>query len=371
MPTRIVKSKPLLARAAGENKKPLAPVWDGPCGAGPQGGITQSLIGRWLVCRERFRLLVMEGWKPQEKFSAPLDFGNLWHVAEEHHAKGTDWAAAVEKAGIALVKRFPLQAEEISLWYQKCTALFPFYVEHWSEHPDVLARKPLLQEEPFDVPYLLPSGRKVRLRGKWDSVDLIGDGKEAGIWIQENKTKSQIDRKKIVQQVGFDLQSMLYVIALRCSDCFLELDYVSDDQIKGVRYNVIRRAAHKSAESMVKKFEEDRDDRRTAEWFDRWNVEIGADAVVRFKNTCLDPILENVCDDYEWWQFCREHRVEPWDDQTRLRELPQHRSRHFRMPFGVYNPLTESGGGTDLDALMDSGSTFGLHRTNDLFPELK
>ena len=68
----------------------------------------------------------------------------------------------------------------------------------------------MLQEQVCDVPYNLPSGRVVRLRGKFDSVDLI----DGGIYLQENKTKGDIDKIQVERQLSFDLQTLMYSVAL-------------------------------------------------------------------------------------------------------------------------------------------------------------
>ena len=160
------------------------PVWEGPCSEGSNGGVTFSLLSRFLVCKERFRCLVVEGLKPADTFNHRLEFGNLWHVCEEALALANStrespgeaanrWTARLTVHARDLAQRYPFQREQIDHWYKMCQALFPLYVEHWSKHPDVLERTPLLQEQVFSVPYSLPSGRAVRLRGKWDSVDVI------------------------------------------------------------------------------------------------------------------------------------------------------------------------------------------------------
>ena len=48
-----------------QSKKRNTPLWKGPT----EDGITQSLLSRFLVCRERFRLKVIEGLAPEDRFS--------------------------------------------------------------------------------------------------------------------------------------------------------------------------------------------------------------------------------------------------------------------------------------------------------------
>lgn len=227
--TLLKKHKGYLPSKLFNRQAKRGPVWAGPEAPGPNGGITQSLLARFLTCRERFRLLVVEGLKPADTFSHRLEYGSMWHVCEEalagspskfadgmiivHH----DWVGPLTAYCQQLCKRYPLQQEQIDHWYNVCKITFPLYVEHWSQHPDVTARTPLLQEQVFDVPYQLPSGRTVRLRGKWDSVDLIGKGKNASVYLCENKTKGNIDEPALKRQLasGFDLQTGLYNVALQ------------------------------------------------------------------------------------------------------------------------------------------------------------
>lgn len=148
-------------------------VWEGPEGLGPKGGVTQSLFSRWLCCRERFRLRVIEGLAPTDTFSHQLEYGQMWHTCEEAFAKNSSHIGALENYARSLCKRYPLQQEQIIHWMNVCKVQFPIYIKYWAKHKDVKTTVHLLQEQVFDVPYKLPSGRVVRLRGKWDGVDLL------------------------------------------------------------------------------------------------------------------------------------------------------------------------------------------------------
>ena len=167
----------------------------------------------------------------------------MWHICEEYYAGGTDWSKPLKEYCIALARKFPMDQSQVDKWYRVCQLQFPIYVTYWEQHPDVKARTPLLQEVSFKVPYVLPSGRTVLMRGKWDSVDLIGEGREAGIYLQENKTKGDPNEEAIERQLTFDLQTMWYLTALQ-SYCDQHEDVgfnLHGKRLKGVRYNVIRR----------------------------------------------------------------------------------------------------------------------------------
>lgn len=376
-----------------KQKKPIqppkrkAPLWEGPCSSGPNGGVTQSLLGRWLCCRERFRLMAIEGLKPEPEFNVRLEYGQMWHVCEEAWAKENGESMA--KVRIALVdyckqlaQRYPLQQEQVEHWMNVCRVQFPLYAEWWAKHPDVKQRKPLLQEYTFDVPYELPSGRVVRLRGKWDSVDLIGKGKEAAIYLQENKSKGDIVEQQLVRQLTFDLQTMLYLIALkhRSKDGLFDGLVKGLYPINGVRYNVIRRPLSGGKHSIRK-----REGRQTKQglvgaetnaefyqrlaetieqavepngdhfFFMRWKVDITDADIAKFERECLIPILEQLC---SWHEAIVEYS-NPFDSGL-----------HFRMPYGIYNPMLE-GRASEVDEYLASGSMVGLTKVDTLFTELQ
>lgn len=389
------------------------PVWKGPS----VDGISQTLLSRYLSCAERFRIQTIEGLETVPTFNNRLEFGNMWHAAEEAFAEHGNapsqknpeqyaWQRALLDYGNELGAQYPSQLMQIVHWLTIVEALFPAYIQYWSKHPDTLNRTPILQEERFAVPYSLPSGRTVLLRGKWDSVDFVkevcplcsGQPKKqrttkkcttcngsgfsgSGIWLMENKTKSVIDVHKINRQLRFDLQSMLYLVALEHAinndDPDLSVGQrhqFPSRNIKGVRYNVIKRSTHKTAESMMKKVNEDIRDGRAGEWFSRWNVEINSRDLQVFKVKALDPILENLLDDYEWWAYCKtvahpERNNAVYDHEHRHNRFPHHQRRHFIMPYIGYNPLSE-GGESDVDNYMFTGNDMGLHRVETLFPEL-
>ncbi len=412
--------------------KRKGPVWQGP----EKDGITFSLLSRFLVCRERFRLLVVEGLRPIPTFDHKPEYGRMWHACEEGFAsevasrEGGAVDCAFANLGFCarnLCKQYPLQQEQIQYWYNVCKVAFPIYVDYWAKHPDVKKRTSLLQEQVFDVPYTLPSGRVVRLRGKWDGVDLIGGtkcylcggsgkqehgtekdpgpksrmvtskcamcggkktvgkGRNQGIYLQENKTRGDINEQQMQRQLQFDLQTMLYLVGLDASmpQVGQTLEEVTipqlitipnQAQLRGVRYNAARRPLsggvgsirrHKATktkpEETAKHFyarlgsiiKEDPD-----HFFMRWKVEVTAGDIERFKKEFLNPILEQLCD---WWS---------WISSVSDKGFGHMSGMHYRTPYGFWNVLAE-GGSTELDEYLATGSTTGLGRTDKLFSELE
>lgn len=375
------KTKKGLAEKLGGKKLDPGPLWRGPSAEGPNGGVTQSMLSAFLVCRERFRLKYVLGWRVSEGFSKTLEYGQFWHACEEAHAKGIEWRTALDAYAETLLAKYPMQRQEVEKWWSVCAVQFPIYAEYWSKHQDVVERTPLMQEQVFDVPYRLPSGRTVRLRGKWDGGDIVGKGKAAGIFIQENKTKGDVDEEQLRRQLTFDLQNGVYLAALN-QDTGIEKieDAKKKYPIKGVRYNVIRRPLSGGKGSIKQKEATKNHPAETASeyylrlqqyfieepeyWFMRWNAEISPQEVKAFETRCLIPLLEQLCDWYAHISIAKDPFLE-----TRRSEASG-RGVHWQHPFGVYNSMNE-GRESDFDAYLQTGNSAGLVRREKLFEELQ
>lgn len=353
-----------------------SPVWKGPS----VEGMTQSLVNLKLACNERFRLKTIEGLSSPSKFEARMEYGSMWHVCEECHAANRDYNGDLLSYCKELAGKFPFQQEEILKWYKVCLVQFPIYVEYWKNEQDVVTRTPLFQEEEFAIQYKLPSGRYAILRGKFDSVDII----EKGIYLQENKTKADIDDRKIQTQLLFDLQTMYYLVALHTAKA--SGDTRLQKPILGIRYNNIKRPLSGGAGSIRQHKATSKKPAETSEdfyvrlggiikenaptYFSRWRAEVDLRTIAAFKDQFLNPFLENTLDDYKWWSRCKRLNESPFNYKDREKVFPYHRLRHYRTPYGIYNPITE-GTQSDLDYYLDTGSTVGLEIIEDLFPELR
>lgn len=377
--------------------KPTTPLWGGPEGEGPQGGVTQSMIAKFLNCKERFRVLTVEGLRPTEKWNHRTGYGEMFHLCEEWWNRSgnattgnihgqPDWKLKLAEYAGDVMEKYPLQAAEVEKWYNVCLVQFPIYLDYWKARPEQQPRTSLLQEEVFDVRYVLPSGRTVRLRGKWDGVSLVGRGRDSGVWLEEHKTKGEVDETRICRQLTWDLQVMTYLVALEGyrDDAIDEGILSLDIPIKGVRYQVVRRplsggkgtiVRHKptkknpEGESGEEYYERlgqyIKDEPHT--YFYRWEVAITPDDIERFKREFLNPCLEFMC---VWWEHIQ-YNMKKGDPPYFCSPAPGNDVQlHWRHPFGVHNSLDE-GGSSDLDSYLESGTTVGLRKVDTLFRELE
>lgn len=381
MPTKLATKLNSKVKQQVSRKRPL---WDGPCSDTKLGGITFSMLSRFLVCRERFRLLVVDGLKPPRTWEPRTGYGNMWHVCEEHWAKQNGESMATVRVKLTEYAReqcrlYPLQQEMICHWMEVCKRQFPHYVEYWSKHKDTTQRKPLLQEHVFSVPYKLPSGRAVFIRGKLDSVDIVTEKRKSFTYLQENKTKMDINEDKVANQLSFDCQTMLYMVAL--SHTMYGTDKAAP--LAGVRYNVVRRPLsggkgsirqHKPSKAKPNGESKEEfynrvdqlfvDDPGPDYYFMRWAVQVTKEDIQRFEQRFLTPVLEQLCD---WWDYMEVCKYDPWNEEW-LDDL--NAGKHWQHPYGLYNVLNE-GGHTDMDECLRTGSTVGLEHANTLFTELE
>lgn len=364
MRKKLEKSKERVARSNGS-------VWKGPY----EDGVTQSLLAKFMICRERFRLLTVEGLRPVRDFNPTIEFGQMWHVCEEALGQNKSWEQPLREYAKELIDKHRTQQEQIEKWYEICRRTFPIYLRHWEKHKDTKSRTPVVHEEVFDIPYKLPDRRTVRLRGKWDGVDIIGKGKRAAVYLQENKTKGNIDEQAVSRQLTFDLQSMLYLTALRqwlpgSGTAAATLP------VGGVRYNVVRRPLgggrhsirqHKPTKSNPRGETKKGFYHRLAGliasepeyFFMRWRVEVPDHDLDRFERRCLQPLLMQMC---SWWETLERHEF----DVERVFTSGQ----HWQHPYGLYNPLNE-GKTVDIDEYILNGNKAGLEQVTTLFSELQ
>lgn len=342
-------------------KKKNEPLWKGPV----VDGITSSLLNRYIQCKERFRIVVMEGWKPEDHFNHRIEYGQMWHLCKELWSEQGDWESGLFDYAAKLCRKYPLEQEQVNKWYQVCNLQFKIYLD-WLKSIKKEGKQ-VLQEQVFRVPYVLPSGRVVNLRGKWDGLTQTKNG----FYLEEYKTKGQVDEESLKRQLTFDLQTMLYLVAL------IEWDGGDGDglygygPILGVNYTVIRRPLsggkgtirrHKPTKGKPlgespQEFYQRLDDiiREEQDYFFISFQSMVSDLDIRrFKDQFLDPILEDL---WNWWE--EQIGMEPTGPSV----------THWRTPYGIYNVLAE-GGHTELDNYLDTGFTIGLTRAETLFPEL-
>jgi hypothetical protein len=360
-----------------KNAKMPTFLWKGPV----DDGITQSMLGQFLLCRERFRIKYLLGIQPVHRFRAVIVFGELWHLCREKEQAGEDWEAACRACAVAHMRQNKQDQQEIMKWFNVCVRLFKCWLEHHDTLPHI-KHSPIAEELVFAVPYTVyPSEwnfhsdrpADVLLRGKFDGVTLR-DGK---IWLQEIKTKGQIDEKGISFQLSFDLQTMLYLTALQqmLNHGLEPFEDYRGMEVGGVLYDIVRRPLSggrgsikqlkptkkrpkgESMEEYLNRLEEYFYN-EPEYFFMQWEVGVTQHELANFNKKFLKPILEDLC---EWYNFMTSKMG---------RENPFHHSGHWQAPSMMFNPFVREAG-TPYDHYLADGSMVGLHRVDSLFNELQ
>jgi len=363
------------------------PLWKGPY----EDGITQSMLGSFLNCRERFRVSYVLGLQKPEQFNKAIEYGNMWHVCKEYYDETEDLDytfQALKDYARELGMTYPLQVDEVAKWYRVCMMQFEIYLKYLKETTSDLGCTivPIedAQEIVFKEPYELPDGRVVLLRGKIDSAKWIEFDKKQpggfreGIALGEEKSKSdnQFDPTKITTHLDFDKQVMMYLIALdliRSEEGSWGEGWWNDSELYGVYYNVAKRplsggkgtirqrkaTKNKPEETLDEYYERLRGiiEENRDEYFAEWLVRVTPKDIERFKAMYLNPILTQVCD---WWDWVSADPSNPFREGNSI---------HWIHPFGCYNPVNE-GQTLDTDHYIKTGDTTGLVRAESVFREL-
>jgi len=260
-------------------------------------GITQSLLGKWLACRESAKQY-LNGVTPVQVKDA-MTAGSIYHDALETlynavraSASPTNIEEIVESIINGFDEGLPTTAsaqeiEKLEATYAMVEAVLPVYVQHWLE--DFTGGVDWVKvEEVFRVP--APGVDGVSLTGKIDGAFTRGP---KSLWLFETKTKAQIQGATMDDALPLDMQVQFYLYALA---------QVTGRKPRGVLYNVIRRPQlrQKKAESPAEFFARVRDDvkARPDHYFHRWEVPVSLDEMRQFEKALSSIVQEFVawCD---------------------------------------------------------------------------
>lgn len=375
-------------------------LWKGPV----DDGITCSLLQRFICCRERFRLQVVEGLREEEDYPVAIEYGNLWHKAEEAHLRGEDWQESILKEYERQKRTYPSEHDLALVFesYELVRRQFPIALSFWKNKAmGPRGHKPIFAEKPFRIGVILPSGRTITLRGMMDHVYAI----DWELWLQDHKTKGarNVDEKGLGATIKRDLQICFYLFALSKmlnGSTLLGLGLRGSDSINlpspkkkgawklgGVLYNVIVRPLTEAYPIRQKKSEtlqefydrcgqvvEDNPTNYFKRWQDVYKPKVHEEVLTR----SIVPLLEQVLD---WWEWIKWSQKDPWRIPDQYDEFPDTFANypaigvpggglHWQTPFGVYNALAGGRRG-DYFEFLTTGRDGGLVNIPTLFPELE
>ena len=207
--------------------KPSKPHWSGPF----VGGITQSLITRFLECPFRFYLYAYCGFREPEPQQQQLIWGSVMHIGLEHLIRGHTLTESNDMMRHEFHTNY-LDAPP-SFIHSTCRMLGVY-------KKTVLPKLQLPAETEIEINELIPIpgvDQLVRFRGKRDVLNnRLGD----------HKCKGRIYAQETLTEISTDLQMNLY-------DYFSQKEYWFYDliQIPEFAYRVPDRLASQSPQKWV------------------------------------------------------------------------------------------------------------------------
>lgn len=320
-------------------------------------GVTQSLLQKFTGCKDRFHKHVMLGLRETGRKEA-MEYGSIFHKLLEIGTllgKNNSRLNILKQANIAF-KNKEIESNDLIL-----TAVSQYfeYVKWEQDKPKYkyIAAEPVFREN-YELPVIsfnpceeinirIPKGVVIPLRGRIDEVLEI-NGK---MWIQENKTKGQINESFLIDTIPSNIQVMFYAV---CS----QLKYGRN--CHGVIYNVIRKPALRqrqteSTEDFLQRIKEDIE-QQPDHYFKRYSYEFQKGQIDKWIKEELNPLLVHV---YLWYKSICKNPTDPWVGPNPF---------HGRRSFGIYDSMTLGKG--DFYELIVNGRTQDLIVSNELFPEL-
>ena len=311
-------------------------------------GITYSGLSLWLECREQFALQYIEGKTPK-KLNEALEFGSIFHKALEHQFEHDTPVACINTICRNWKRRRlkhlnPAERKALERLLGLARVLFPIYCKYWGKEDATL--KWVSRESKFAIPYTVkdpPKDKTFQLRGMRDGV--FKKGKDYGLF--ETKTKSIIRPDDIVDQLRYDMQTLLYCLTI-------QHDYGVPP--KKILYNVIRRPGLKQGvaplESYLQRVRDDVES-RPDHYFLRFDVTLKKDDLERFCKRTLDPVLLNLD---AWW--------------SEVRHTPFSRGA-ARLHYVNSNALIGKYGKAQMYDLLVLGKDSPYYNRSSVFPELE
>lgn len=268
-------------------------------------GITQGLISLWLSCRQKAKLY-LQGWDSKYHKETLID-GNIGHGVlelayteiKEKRLKATpssrqtrNYVDLVEKKWYA---ENPKPAADARVMVEKACAvmevLLPLYFDYW--HDDFKKKEWVSLEQKFSMPLHIVKKNgvveRVPMRGKKDGTFRSSKG----IWLFETKLKAQISEESIAETLGFETQTMLYL---------LQTWGGADKPLpRGCLYNIVRRASlrqkvKENIPAFAKRVKKDIEDRP-----DFYFVRLESPTTLRDLKSFKAELTDLVQDMWNWW----------------------------------------------------------------------
>lgn len=315
-------------------------AWKGP----EEDGITQSIMNRFLVCPYEFFLYAGLGLEDPPEYNANLSWGDSFHVGLEDLIKGE----TIKDAKLHMVNHLKEN-------HPQSGPTFPHSMSRMLHlyNLSYLEDEEWLTEQEFEIPYILPNGRKIILRGKLDGHNV------SRTKAVEHKCKKRHDKIKLRREIYKDTQVCLYSLVTGIRNWHYDVIKIPD-----IQYSPPAKRSTETYGNQVRRWFEEVDwdaypiNKKKMLWIDQFPVYLSEDNITRFQQRTLNPILLRMC---KWYDKVTEDKFDPECFDDIFYESPL---RHF-------NPrMTESFEGSFYKYLTDQCDLSYLIPIKGFFNEL-
>lgn len=341
---------PFPASEVRQGEPPMRMVWS------PYShGLSVSSLQLWAVDRVGCELRLLRNRRAIEPWRKETSFGNLFQAAYEgwvkHREKGMLKRHAEEVDKQIVIN--PEAKDDIVTWGTLALRLFS---ECFLKRYEAEMKSVVRSEEHHKARIDLPSGRQIVLHGYIDgefdklpaSTPLVGNA----FGFCENKTRSDWDQEKLVDELPWDLQTNIYLLLYRAKYGKLpsRVWYQHIRRPGGFAYRGPRQKTNEPLKAWHGRIVEHiREDLLNDYHFYRFWLKPTMTGLERFCWGALYPMLEAFLD---WYDYL----IHPDRDNIVNRV-------HWFQPYGIYNPF-ENGRPESFRNYRLTGSTAGLRRSH-------
>lgn len=288
--------------------RPNTPAWPGPY----EGGVTQSLLNRYLECPYRFYIYAVLGLEEPAEAHPNLVWGDTFHRALEEVINSDILISEMDETYLADIDQ--VIHEHISDKWPSAPSSYEHTVRHMYRLYDdsYKANGNWEAEVEINQEYTTYNGYKVKVRGKVDGM--------SETHIAEHKCKGKLDTDQARLETPVDLQTTLYCKMTERYNIIYDVIRIPEAQFFSPQRNLgeswsswARRIFHtytgSSQDYPIAK--------RRHLWLDQFTIYHTPEDIDRNCRYLVDPNIEKLC---RWWDRVNEPGFDP-NDYTKYDDI--------------------------------------------------